>query len=83
MAAGWSFQDVPFRVKDDYGVNFSSFAWVEMEHNGKALQKSASFKVVFQCERLGLYEYSIFMLDNHGQKITLDPVIENGAGYGG
>ena len=80
LNAGWSFQDPPFVVRNDYGVNFSSYTWVDNTFESEPAPDT-KYKVVFECDRLGEYEYSIKMQDRHGQKITLDPKISNGAGY--
>jgi len=77
--AGWKFQRRPISVKDDYGLNFSSYVWVT-EWYGAPLASHSCFKIIYECVRMGEYEYSLFMTDSHDQSITLDPKIENGAG---
>ena len=79
LTAGWQFQDEPIVIRKDYGVNFSSYMWVENEFQGEAAFNSR-FEVVFECARYGEYEYSLLMLDRHRQKISLDPKIQNGTG---
>ena len=78
--AGWTFQRRPIKVADDYGVNFSSYVWVN-EWPGRAVYPERTcFKIIYECARMGVYTYSLFMLDAHEQKIDLDPDVENGAG---
>lgn len=78
--AGWAFQSRPIEIDRDYGVNFSSFVWMPHEVDGGDAPRSR-FKIVYECARMGEYTYSLLMVDSHGQRITLDPVIENGTGH--
>ena len=78
--AGWVFQQRPIAIKDDYGVNFSSYVWVPYSVDG-VLAPNTSFKIIYECNRIGEYIYSLFMTDSHGQNIDLDPKITNGAGH--
>lgn len=80
LKAGWTFQRRPIEVMRDYGVNFSSYVWIPHEFDGKPAPHSR-FKIIYECLRMGIYSYSLFMLDSHGQKIDLDPDVENGAGH--
>lgn len=81
IQAGWAFQRRPIHVDDDYGVNFSSWVWVtEKPHGGGTLPTHTGFKIIYECNRMGIYTYSLFMLDAHKQSITLDPDVENGSG---
>lgn len=77
--ADWKFQRRPISIKDDFGVNFSSYVWVT-EWLGAPLAPHSCFKIIYECARMGEYEYSLFMTDSHNQGITLDPKIENGTG---
>lgn len=77
--SGWKFQETPFKVGPDYSVNFSSYSWLENTIEGEIVPHT-KFRLVFECNRLGQYEYSLMFVDSHGQKIGLDPKIENGAG---
>ena len=77
--AGWNFQRRPISIRDDFGVNFSSYVWVTQWLDGP-LAPHSCFKIIYECARMGEYEYSLFMTDAHGQSITLDPKIENGTG---
>jgi len=79
IKAGWTFQSRPIVVERDFGVNFSSFVWVNHTYDDKLAVRS-SFKLIYECARMGEYIYSLFMQDAHEQKITLDPVFDNGAG---
>jgi hypothetical protein len=79
LGNGWRFQDEPMTVRNDYGVNFSSYMWAEHTFEGEPAPYT-KFRMVFECARYGLYEYSLHMLDRHRQKITLDPKIKNGTG---
>lgn len=79
VEAGWKFQRRPISIKDDYGLNFSSYVWVTQWY-GAPLAPHSCFKIIYECVRMGEYEYSLFMTDSHDQSITLDPKIENGAG---
>ncbi|WP_297509120.1 hypothetical protein [uncultured Caulobacter sp.] len=81
IAAGWKFQQRPIEVRRDFGVNFSSYAWLRHAYDGE-LAPFTRFKIIYECARLGNYEYSLMMTDSHGQKITLDPDVENGDGHG-
>ena len=80
IKAGWIFQGRPIEVDRDYGVNFSSFVWVEHSCDDKPAPRS-SFKMIYECARLGEYTYSLFLQDSMGQKLTLDPVFDNGTGH--
>lgn len=80
IKAGWAFQSRPIEVDRDFGVNFSSFVWVQHTYDDK-LAVHSSFKLVYECARMGEYTYSLFMQDAHEQKITLDPVFDNGTGH--
>lgn len=79
LEAGWRFQDEPIIIRNDYGVNFSSYMWAENIYEGEPAPFT-KFKIIFECARYGMYEYSLLMLDRHRQKITLDPKIKNGTG---
>jgi len=79
VRAGWTFQRLPIEVRNDYGVNFSSYVWVENLLDGCPVGRTR-FKLIYECKRMGEYEYSLFMNDRIGQSIVLDPKIENGAG---
>jgi hypothetical protein len=79
ILAGWSFQKQPVEFLNDYGINFSSYVWVPHSCDGRDAPRSR-FKVIFECERMGIFHYSLFMRDGLGQNIDLDPDIENGAG---
>lgn len=78
--AGWSFQSRPIEIDRDYGANFSSFVWIPYGIDGGDSPHSR-FKIIYECERMGEYTYSLLMNDSHGQHITLDPVIDNGTGH--
>jgi hypothetical protein len=78
--AGWTFQSRPIEIARDFGVNFSSYVWLPWEHEGEPAPRSR-FKIIYECARMGIYSYSLFMLDGQKQKIDLDPDIENGAGH--
>ncbi|PZR34155.1 MAG: hypothetical protein DI526_11215 [Caulobacter segnis] len=80
MNEGWRFQARPIRIADDYGVNFSSYMWVDVLPDETELPPRSAFKIIYECNRMGIYTYSLFMLDPLGQKIDLDPDIENGTG---
>lgn len=80
IAANWAFQRRPIQIDDDYGVNFSSWMWVTQTREGVPLPTHTAFKIIYECNRMGIYTYSLFMLDGHKQKITLDPDVENGTG---
>lgn len=77
--AGWSFQRRPIEIHRDFGVNFSSYVWVPYHVDGK-LAPHSRFKIIYEDQRIGVYTYSLLMMDAHGQKIDLDPDISNGAG---
>lgn len=77
--AGWKFQRRPISIKDDFGLNFSSYVWVT-QWLGSPLPPRSCFKIIYECVRMGEYEYSLFMADSQDQHITLDPKIENGTG---
>lgn len=79
LRAGWRFQRMPIEIRRDYGVNFSSHIWREHELDGKVVPFT-KFDIIYECNRLGEYEYSLFLTDRHGQGIDLDPKIENGGG---
>lgn len=79
--AGWSFQRRPIEVARDFGVNFSSYVWMPHSIDGGDLAPRSRFKIIYECARMGEYSYTLFMLDSHGQKIDLDPDIENGTGH--
>jgi hypothetical protein len=79
LAAGWTFQRRPIEIHRDFGVNFSSYVWVPHHFEGKLIPHSR-FKIIYEDQRIGVYTYSLLMLDAHGQKIDLDPDISNGAG---
>ena len=79
IGVGWTFQKRPIRFTDDFGINFSSYTWIEMLYD--VPQKPFTcFMIVYEDNRLGEYIYSLFMTDSHKQNITLDPKIENGGG---
>jgi hypothetical protein len=81
LKAGWKFQRRPIEVARDFGVNFSSYAWNQHYYKDK-LAPFTSFKIVYECARMGTYTYSLMMEDSRGQRIDLDPDVENGAGHG-
>lgn len=78
--AGWSFQRRPIEIQRDFGVNFSSYVWVPYSIDGGDLAPRSRFKVIYEDQRMGEYTYTLLMMDSHGQKIDLDPDIENGVG---
>ena len=80
IEAGWTFQGRPIVVDRDFGVNFSSFVWVRHTFDDKIAPRTC-FKMIYECARMGEYIYSLFLQDSTGQKITLDPVFENGTGH--
>ncbi len=80
VKAGWKFQARPIRVNEDYGINFSSYLWVNTGIKGEPVAPFTGFKIIYECARMGIYTYSLFMLDSLLQKITLDPDVENGTG---
>lgn len=79
VKAGWTFQRLPIEIRNDYGVNFSSYVWVE-NLLGDVSYGRTRFKIIYECCRMGEYEYTLYMNDRFGQSIALDPKIENGAG---
>jgi len=79
LGAGWRFQEEPIIVRNDYGVNFSSYMFADNTFEGEPAPYT-KFWIIFECARYGVYEYSLQMLDRHKQKITLDPKIKNGTG---
>ncbi len=81
IKAGWKFQTRPIEVRRDYGVNFSSYAWAKHHCDGQ-VAPFTSFKIIYECARMGNYEYSLMMMDSRGQRIDLDPDVENGDGHG-
>lgn len=80
VKAGWTFQRRPIKVADDYGVNFSSYVWVTEWPGRATYAERTCFKIIYECARMGVYTYSLYMLDGLEQKIDLDPDVENGAG---
>lgn len=80
VKAGWTFERRPIKIADDYGVNFSSYVWVTEWPGRPAIPERTCFKIIYECARMGVYTYSLFMRDGHGQRIDLDPDVENGAG---
>jgi hypothetical protein len=78
--AGWMFQRRPIEIARDFGVNFSSYVWLQYSIDGGDPEPRTRFKIIYEDARMGEYSYSLFMLDGHGQKIDLDPDIENGTG---
>lgn len=80
IRAKWTFQRRPINVDNDYGVNFSSWVWVTETPEGEELPTHTAFKIIYECNRMGMYTYSLFMLDGKKQFITLDPDVENGSG---
>lgn len=79
IGVGWTFQKRPILFTDDFGINFSSYTWIEMLY-GAPQKPFTCFTIVYEDNRVGEYIYSLFMKDSHGQNIILDPKIENGAG---
>lgn len=79
ISAGWTFQKRPIEVVGDFGINFSSYSWVT-EYYGNSVPFHTCFKIIYECKRMGDYNYSLFMMDSYGQKIGLDPKIQNGTG---
>lgn len=79
--AGWSFQRRPIEIQRDFGVNFSSYVWMPYSIEGGDLAHRSRFKIIYEDQRMGEYTYSLLMLDSRGQRICLDPDIENGAGH--
>lgn len=79
IRVGWTFQKRPILFTDDFGINFSSYTWIEMLYD--VPQKPFTcFMIVYEDNRVGEYIYSLFMTDSHKQNIILDPKIENGGG---
>lgn len=78
--AGWKFQARPIEIDRDYGVNFSSYVWVPYSIDGGDPAPRTRFKIIYEDLRMGTYSYSLFMTDSHGQRIDLDPDVENGTG---
>ena len=76
---GWTFQRLPIQMRNDYGTNFSSYVWLDNVIDGVSYEHTR-FKIIYECARMGEYEYTLFMSDAHGQDIALDPKISNGAG---
>ena len=80
IRVGWTFQKRPILFTDDFGINFSSYTWIETLYD--VPQKPFTcFMIVYEDNRVGEYIYSLFMTDSHKQNIILDPKIENGAGH--
>ena len=79
--AGWSFQRRPIEIQRDFGVNFSSYVWMPYSIDGGDPAHRSRFKIIYEDQRMGEYTYSLLMLDPRGQRICLDPDIENGAGH--
>ena len=82
LRAGWRFQRMPIDIRRDYGVNFSSYMWRDLDLDGEPVAWSR-FELIYECNRLGEYEYSLYLTDRHGQTIDLDPKIGNGGGRTG
>jgi hypothetical protein len=81
LSKGWGFQPTPISFENDWGQNFSSYYWTKYVLPGADEPTPyAQFKVVYECKRMGVYLYSLFMHDALGQAIDLDPLIENGTG---
>jgi len=79
VGVDWTFQKRPIVFTDDFGINFSSYTWIEMLYD--VPQKPFTcFVVDYEDNRVGEYIYSLYMTDSHKQNITLDPKIENGGG---
>jgi hypothetical protein len=81
ISAGWRFQRRPIEVQRDFGVNFSSYVWLPYSIDGGELAHRSRFKIIYEDQRIGMYTYSLLMVDPHGQRICLDPDIDNGAGH--
>ena len=79
IAVGWNFQKRPILFTDDFGINFSSYTWIEMLYD-QPQTPFTCFTIVYEDNRVGEYVYSLYMTDSHKQNIILDPKIENGAG---
>lgn len=80
IKAQWTFQSRPIKINEDYGINFSSYVWVTTGPKNVPMNPRTGFKIIYECARMGIYTYSLYMLDALQQKITLDPDVENGAG---
>lgn len=81
IRAGWSFQPRPITIERDFGVNFSSYVWVPYTLPGaEEPSYHTQFKIIYECKRMGVYEYSLLMRDRFGQEINLDPDVDNGMG---
>ncbi len=78
--AGWNFQTRPIEIARDFGVNFSSYVFVPYSIDGGDPVPHTRFKIIYEDVRMGTYSYSLYMTDSHGQKIDLDPDVENGTG---
>ncbi|TCS17487.1 hypothetical protein [Caulobacter sp. BK020] len=79
IRVGWTFQKRPILFTDDFGINFSSYTWIELLYD--VPQKPFTcFMIDYEDNRVGEYIYSLFMTDSHRQNIILDPKIENGGG---
>ena len=79
IAVDWTFQKRPIVFTDDFGINFSSYTWIEMLYD-RPQKPFTCFTIVYEDNRVGEYIYSLYMMDSHKQNIILDPKIENGAG---
>jgi len=79
IRVGWTFQKRPILFTDDFGINFSSYTWIETLYDVPQ-EPFTCFMIVYEDNRVGEYIYSLFMTDSHRQNIILDPKIENGAG---
>lgn len=79
IKAGWTFQNRPISIAFDYGMNFSSYVWVPYPDTCKPVEDTR-FKIIYECKRMGVYDYSLLMRDKFGQNIDLDPDVDNGAG---
>jgi len=81
LSKGWGFQPTPISFENDWGQNFSSYYWTKYTPPGAEEPVPYSqFKVIYECKRMGIFVYSLFMHDALGQAIDLDPLIENGVG---
>ena len=79
IGVGWTFHKRPIIFTDDFGINFSSYTWIEFLYD--VPQKPFTcFTITYEDKRVGEYIYSLFMTDSHKQNIILDPKIENGGG---
>jgi hypothetical protein len=79
IGAGWTFQKRPIIFTDDFGINFSSYTWIELLYDVPQTPFTC-FTITYEDNRVGEYIYSLYMTDSHKQNIILDPKIENGAG---